>query len=179
VPDRKAHTVPPLPQEQDRVHQALRAAHAVRRAEYLLERNKLVEAEAQAKLALEYDPEHSEGQALCAWIQACRLGEAADLARCLSVLTDALEKNPIDEKLRFRRARLLSRVGKVDEANHEYRLIVELNPGHIDAQRELRLWELRHGSKRPSSGEFARAPGARVSERPPPPGLFGRLFKRS
>ncbi len=173
VSDGKAHTVPPLPQEQDRVHQALRAAHAVRRAEYLLERNKLVEAEAQAKLALEYDPEHSEGRAVCAWIQACRLGEAADLARCLSVLNDALEQNPVDEKLRFRRARLLSRLGNVDEANHEFRLIVELNPGHIDAQRELRLWELRHRGKRPSSGEFSRAPGARVSERPPPPGLFG------
>ena len=178
APVRPGHTVPPLPQETDRVYRAAQAAHALQRAEYFLERQKLAEAEVEAKLALEHEPTNSDSQALYAWIQACKLGEGGDLSKCLAVLTDALEKNPVDEKLRYRRARLLSRIGNVDEAMREFQLIVELNPRHIDAQREIRLWDLRYGGKRTSSGEFTRAPGTRASERPPPPGLFGRLFKK-
>ena len=146
---------------------------------YFLERHKLIEAEAEARLAMQHDPTQADCDALFAWIRACRLGEAADLPKCLDIMTDALENNPIEETLRFRRAKLLSRLGHVDEAMREFRLIVELNPQHIDAQREIRLWELRHGGKRSRSGEFTRAVGTRASDRPPPPGLFGRLFKKS
>ncbi len=175
----KAHTVPPLPHEQDRAYHSFQAVLAMQRAEYYLERHKLIEAEAEAKLAMEHDPAQADCHALYVWIEACRLGEGADLPACLAIMTDALEKNPIDETLRFRRARLLSRLGNGDEAMREFRLIVELNPQHIDAQREIRLWELRYGGKRSSSGEFTRALGTRASERPPPLGLFGRLFKKS
>ncbi len=176
---RKARSVPPLPQERDRAYHAAEVAHAIQRAEYFLDRQKLAEAEAEARLALEHDPGHSDGNALLAWIQACRLGQGADLSKCLEVLSEALETNPVDEKLRYRRARLLSRLGNVDEAMREFQLIVELNPRHIDAQREVRLWALRYGKKSTSSGEFTRTVGARASDRPPPPGLFGRLFKRT
>ena len=179
APVRKAHTVPPLPQERDRAYHTSQALHAMQRAEYFLERQKLDEAAAEAKLALEHDPAQSDGRALYAWIHACRFGESADLSKCLEVLTDSLEKNPVDETLRYRRARLLSRLGNVDEAMREFQLIVELNPRHIDAQREIRLWELRHGSKRASSGEYPRTLGTRASERPPPAGLFGKLFRRT
>jgi len=151
----------------------------MQRAEYFLERHKMLEAEAEAKLAIEHDPTMVECRALYAWIQACRLGEGADLPKILEIMTEALEQNPVDETLRFRRARLLSRLGNVDEAMRDFRLIVELNPRHIDAQREIRLWELRHGRKRSLSGEFTRPVGTRASERPPPPGLFGRIFKKS
>jgi len=178
-PAQQSQTVPPLPAEQDRAYHSLQSLYAMQRAEYFLERQKLDEAETEAKLALAHGPAQPECQALYAWIQACKLGEAADLPRCLAVLSDALEKSPVDEKLRFRRARLLSRLGQVDEAMREFRLIVELNPRHIDAQREVRLWEMRRNNKRLGSGEFSRPAGARVSEYPPAPGLFGRIFRRS
>jgi hypothetical protein len=176
---RKRATVPPLPHEQDRAYHTAQAVHAMQRAEYFLDRHKLIEAESEAKLAILHDATQANCHALHAWIQASKLGDAADLPKCLEILTDALEKNPVSETLRFRRAQLLSRLGISEEALREFRLIVELNPKHIDAQREIRLWELRHGGKRSMSGEHARALGPRASERPPPPGLFGRLFKKS
>jgi tetratricopeptide (TPR) repeat protein len=172
-------TIPPQPHEQNKAYHSLQALHSMQRAEYFLERHKMLEAEAEAKLAIEHDPTMVECRALYAWIQACRLGEGADLPKILEIMTEALEQNPVDETLRFRRARLLSRLGNVDEAMRDFRLIVELNPRHIDAQREIRLWELRHGRKRSLSGEFTRPVGTRASERPPPPGLFGRIFKKS
>jgi len=172
-------TIPPQPQEQNKAYHTLQALHAMQRAEYFLERHKMLEAEAEAKVALEHDPTQPECRALYAWIQACRLGEGADLPKILDIMTEALEQNPVEETLRFRRARLLTRLGNVDEAMRDFRLIAELNPRHIDAQREIRLWELRNGSKRSLSGEFTRPLGNRASERPPPPGLFGRIFKKS
>lgn len=170
--------IPPGAEEQDRAQNSAQSLYAMQRAEFFLERQKFDEAEAEAKLAIEYCPQQPECLALYAWIQACKWGEGADLTKCLAVLTNALEKAPVDEKLRYRRARLLSRLGHVDEALHEFRLIVELNPRHIDAQREIRLWDMRYGNKRGGSGEFSRPVAPRVSERPPPVGLFGRLFGR-
>jgi tetratricopeptide (TPR) repeat protein len=93
-------------------------------------------------------------------------------------MTEALERNPIDEKTRFRRAQLLSRLGQSEEAVREFRLIAELNPHHVDAQRELRLWEIRNRGDRKRSGEFGRAVSNHPSDHPPSPGLFGRLFKK-
>jgi len=172
------HTTPPLPHEQARAERMLRAMHSIQRAEFLLERHRLDEAEAEAKVALECEPALPECRALYAWIQVCKLGETSDLPKMLTVLSDALEKNPVHETIRFRRAQLLNRLGYTEEALREYRLIVELNPSHVDAKREIRLWELRRGSKRNGSGQFPSTLGARVSERPQPPGLFGRLFRK-
>jgi len=175
---RKPRSAPSLHLEQGPNYTAIRAINAMQRAEQLLEQHKLIEAEAEAKLAIEHDPSLLDCQALYAWIQACRPGNAADLPRCLEIMTNALEYNPIHETLRFRRAQLLSRLGQVDEALREYRLIVELNPRHTNAMREIRLWEMRNPRKSGRSGEFSRTLGMRASDRPPAPGLFGRLFKK-
>lgn len=171
-----AQTTPPQPHEQRRAERMLRAVHAIQRAEFLLERHRIDEAEAEAKAGLASEPTQPECLALYAWIQVCKLGNAADLPKMLAVLTDALEKDPVHEAIRFRRAQLLSRMGYTDEAQREYQLIVELNPGHVDAMREIRLWELRKRSKHSGSGQYSATLGPRVSERPQPPGLFGRLF---
>jgi hypothetical protein len=171
-------TNPPLPQEQQRAERMLRAMHALQRAEFLLERHRVDEAEAEAKIALDCEPTLPECRALYAWIQVCKLGESADLPRMLAIMTNALEKNPVHETIRFRRAQLLNRLGHTEEALREYQLIVELNPSHVDAKREIRLWQLRRGSKRSGSGQYPATLGARVSERPQPAGLFGKLFRK-
>jgi hypothetical protein len=175
---KSTRTIPPEPVEQQRAENMIRAMHALQRAEFLLERHRIEEAEVEAKVALDCEPLLPECRALFAWVQVCKLGDAADLPKMLGILSDALEKNPVQESIRFRRAQLLNRLGFNEEALREYRLIVELNPNHVDAKREIRLWELRSRSKRSSSGLYPSVAGARVSERPQPPGLFGRLFKK-
>ncbi len=173
----KPVTVPPLPHEKQRAERALQALHSLKRAEFFLDHQRLDDAETEAKLALDSDPSQPECRALYAWIQVCKLGVSADLPKMLAVLSDALEKNPVNETIRFRRAQLLSRLGQSEEAQREYQLIVELNPSHVDAMREIRLWELRHRNKRSSSsGQYPSPLGPRVSARPQPPGLFGRIF---
>ena len=178
-PRYKAITVPPQPQEKRRAERALEAMHSLKRAEILLERQRLDEAEAEIKLALESDPTQPECRALHAWIQVCKLGDSADLQKMLAIISDALEKYPVNETIRFRHAQLLSRMGQPEEAQREYQFIVELNPSHVDAKREIRLWELRRGDKRFStSGQYPSPLGPRASERPQPPGLFGRIFRK-
>ena len=174
-----AVTVPPPTHEGQRVERALDAMHSLKRAEFLLQHRRFDEAEAEAKLALEHDPAQPECRALHAWIQVCRAGGSIDLQKMLAIISDALEKNPVNETIRFRRAQLLSRLGHTDEALREYQLIVELNPGHVDAMREIRLWELRSRDKRSSkSGQYLFALGPRASERPQPPGIFSRFFRK-
>jgi tetratricopeptide (TPR) repeat protein len=176
---RRAVTVSPQPQERQRAERALSAIHSLKRAEILLDRQRLDEAQAEIQLGLESDPSHSECKALQAWIQVCKLGSSADLHKTLAVMSDALEKNPVNESIRFRRAQLLSRMGQPEEAQREYQFIVELNPRHVDAKREIRLWELRRGDKRAStSGQYPSPLGTRASERPQAPGLFGRIFRK-
>ena len=136
------------PEQSELANQAQRATHALQRAEQLLARNKLQEAEIEIRIALRYQPGNAQAVALFAWLQTFKTSSLVDLENTFQVLTDALESNPIDETIRFRRALLLRRLGKTDEAAQECRLIVELNPGHIDAQREIRLWEMRSRAKR-------------------------------
>jgi tetratricopeptide (TPR) repeat protein len=168
-----------LPKHSEQANPAQRAALALQRAEQLLARQKLQEAEVETRIALRYQPEDAEAVALYAWIQAFKVGTPDDLAKILQVLTDALEGNPIDETIRFRRAQILNRLGRTDEAVRECQLIVELNPRHIDAQREIRLWEMRNRSKRAWFGKNAFGTGVSGSSKPPPPGLFGRVFRRA
>jgi len=168
----------PVPAEATHWHATMRAAHALEQAERHLECHRYDLAEQQAQLAVSLEPSQDESRTLLAWIRACRHGPVADLSEILQVLTEALEKNPVNEKIRFRRAQLLMRMGQSAEAAREFQLIVALNPQHIDAQRELRLREIRGRTERSRSGEFRRPMGNRASEIPPPPGLFGRIFRK-
>ena len=168
-----------MPERGEQVNPAHRAALALQRAEQLLARQRLQEAEVETRIALRYQPEDAQAVALYAWIQAFKFGTPDDLAKILQVLTDVLEGNPIDETVRFRRAQILKRLGRTDEAVRECQLIVELNPRHIDAQREIRLWDMRNRSKRAWFGNNTFGTGASGSSKPPPPGLFGRVFRRA
>lgn len=155
----------------DRIH---RAAHSVHRAEFLLDQQRVDEAEKEIRVGLEHDPAHPECRALNAWIQVCKYGEAADLNQILAVLSDCLEKLPVHETIRFRRAQVLARIGRAEQAQREFELIVELNPRHVDALREIRLWQLRQRSRRGASGKYP----AVVREQSSTHGLFVKFFKK-
>jgi tetratricopeptide (TPR) repeat protein len=154
------------------------AADALRRAEQLLKRDRLLLAEAQAALALELDPDNPRCIAIEAWVRALVPRPGANLLAILDSLDRALELDPMSVQTRFFRSELLKRLDRIDEAVAEWRLIVEIDPGHIDAQRELRLWELRRRSRRPTA-QSSSGTHLRVSEPPAPLGLFGRLFRGS
>jgi hypothetical protein len=85
--------------------------------------------------------------------------------------------------VRWFRGQVLKRLGKERQALEDFRFIVENDPRHVDAQREIRLFEMKrlHGGA-PRSDPPGGARGSdhpRRSDHPPEKGgLLGRLFKR-
>ncbi len=178
--------------EEESVRRVLRAFEAFQKAEILVKKRMWPAAELEVNRALEDDPGQPDYLALAAWIVACRTEGAERLPDVLRMLNQAVEQNPKSEKNRFYRVQVLRRLGKLDEAIVDCRYIVEQNPYHTDAQREIRLYEMRRAAvvppttaaKPPAGGHSRSHPAPRQSQqagpRPPEasPGILGKLFKR-
>lgn len=159
-----------------RVQRRNQCAEALRRAEQMLNRNRLDLAEAECARAIELDPADPRCLALHAWIRSLRPDAQAELAQLLESLTKALDLDPMNVQTRYYRSELLKRLDRLDEAVGEWRLIIDLSPNHIDAQRELRLWEMRRGSSRPPK-QSRSGTHRQVSLIPPALDLLGKLFR--
>ena len=169
-------------EEAEQVHRALRAATSFQRAEIWLKRGSPAQAEEEARKALAEDPSQPEYRALVAWLDAQKPG--ADLNAAIAVLDKAISLAPNDVRSRWYRGQLWKRVGRDTRAVRDFRAIVEQDPRHVDAQREIRLFEMRH-SGRPSSDRPSDSPQDRASKLPDDKnkgeggsGLLRRIFKR-
>lgn len=168
----------PSPDEVEQVQRVLRATTAYQKAEVLLKRNNLAGAEAEAKNAVDNDPTQADHVALYAWIQS--LKPNAPLEECLRALDRAVQMEQNNLRVRWYRGQLLKRMSKENRAIQDFRFIVEKDPRHLDAQREIRLYEMRRSN--PSTGGDKRQADKRQSDSQPKPaegGLLGRLFKKS
>ncbi len=173
-------------EEAEHVQRVLRAATAFQRAEILLKRNALAQAEEEARSALADDPSQPEYRALLAWLEAQKPG--ADLNLAIAALDKVISALPNDVRTRWYRGQLYKRLGRDNRAIRDFRAIVEQDPRHVDAQREIRLYEMRNtGGSRPPSDRPSIPPPDRSSKLPPDDkskagtgasGLFSRLFKR-
>ena len=129
----------------------------VREIDQALARHDFVTAEALAGTLTERgdrNPEHqAEALALVAW-SAARAGEAAEdaLRTALSSLDRAVNTDRTCERALYYRGVVAKKLGKVDAAFRDFARVVHLNPKHIDATREVRLYEMR---ARKGSGEHA------------------------
>ena len=67
---------------------------------------------------------------------------------------------------------MLNKLGKFGKVMQDFQFIVEKDPRHVDAQREIHLFEMRRNSSAPAK--------ARPSDKPKAPegSLFGKWFKR-
>ena len=173
-------------EEQEQVQRVIRAATAFQKAEVLMKRNNSVAALEEARKALELDPSQADYIALLAWIESSQLN--ANLEELLARVEKAQRLEPNNTRIRWYRGSLLKRLGKNGKAIGDFRFIVENDPRHVDAQREIRLYEmrkaemLRSGQKSPSdrpSGQPApRSSLPPASGKPPDNGRFGKWFKR-
>lgn len=161
--------------EQKRIHEIINAATSFQKAEVLLKKRMLEAAEKEARRAHESDPGQADYLALLAWINASKAESTALLPESLSQLNLAVAMNPESDKIRFYRAQVLSRLGKKQEALTDYKFVVTKNPHNIDAQRELRLSEMR------KSQVSSPTPVAAQQQSGAPPskgGVFSKFFKR-
>ena len=123
------------------LERSLAAAEAFQRAELLLARGKLDEAEREAKLAVDGDPLHGDYLALHAWIRLQLPNPDPHEIRADLIL--ALRLAPDSVRVRWYRGLALKSLGKHVSALHEFRAIVDRHPEHVDAQREVRVYEMR------------------------------------
>jgi curved DNA-binding protein CbpA len=172
-------------EEQEQVQRVIRAATAFQKAEVLMKRNNLPAALEEAKKALELDPSQADYIALLAWLEASQLNPNLD--DIFARIEKATRMEPNNTRIRWYRGLILKRMGKNGKAVGDFRFIVENDPRHVDAQREIRLYEMRRaemrrtGQKSPSD----RPSGPPGSSSTPPPsgkpaegGRFGKWFKR-
>jgi curved DNA-binding protein CbpA len=172
-------------EEQEQVQRVIRAATAFQKAEVLMKRNNMAAALEEAKKALELDPSQADYIALLAWLEASQLNPNLD--DIFGRIEKATRMEPNNTRIRWYRGLILKRMGKNGKAVGDFRFIVENDPRHVDAQREIRLYEMRRaemrrtGQKSPSDRPSG-PPGA--GSTPPPSGKpgeggrFGKWFKR-
>ena len=159
-----------------------------------MRRGNMEEAEKNAALAVEGDPEQAEYVALYADLisqkpERTKDGNFADLVK---MVNSAKEREPANLRVRLYRARVLKRSGDAVGAHREFERIVEQDAHNVEAAREVRLHEMLQGQERTDPEDDAVAkpratgrapgktkPGAKGKVwKVPRPGLFGKLFKR-
>jgi curved DNA-binding protein CbpA len=172
-------------EEQEHVQRVLRAATALQKADVFLKRNNLAAAEVEARQALADDPDQSDCIALVAWLDAQK--PDANLETCIKALDRAIMIQPNNVRAHWYRGQLYKRAGRMSRAMRDFRSVVDRDPRHTDALREIRLFQMRRGDRAtsiPPSGESGRpsppAPGGPDKKPTPPPagGFISKLFKR-
>lgn len=144
------------------------AANAFQRAEVMLKHGNLFAASREAKLALQQHPK-PEYLALNAWLEL--QSPAHDLKKIALDLRRAqtlAENSPV---VRYYRGLVLQRLGKHAAALREFRGVLLVLPGHVDAARQVRVYEQR--LRRSPKGRPSLAPEADAA--PSSHGLFGWL----
>lgn len=146
-------------EEQEQVAKVMRAVSAFQRAEVLLKKRDLAGAEREALDAMQGDPEQAEYKALYAWVCAQSPREKYD--DLVHLLDEALKAEPSNQRALWYRGQLHVRLGNSQRAIRDFKTLLEVNPKHLDAQREVRLHEMR------------RSAPAKEDK-----GLLGKWFKR-
>jgi tetratricopeptide (TPR) repeat protein len=157
-------------EEAEQVQRVVDAAIEFQKAEVLLKKNDLAQAEIYAQNAMTADPEQVEYQALVHWIKAMRRGDPPPLQEgkttsfyddLIMKFDDILKVDAMFERALYYRAVLLKRSGREEKAQRDFKMVVQLNPKNIDAVREVRLAQMRRDKKRSDEA-----------------GLLGKLFKK-
>jgi len=161
------------PESQDQIIRVLEAATNFQKAEICMKRNDLVQAEDFCKKAIDADPGQAEYQALHAWLDALKpANQSPSMSEeIIKRLTKALTINANCERAYFYRGMLQKRLQHEAAAVKDFRKAYELNPRNIDAQREVRLAEMRGGPGSAAAGKKKKGEEEKG-------GLLGKLFKK-
>ncbi len=171
--------------EQEKVQVVLRAAQNFQKAEVLLKKRDLKGAAEFAKKAADEDPEQADYLALYAWVtsQLPERLESTNFDDLLKLLDRCVALEPDNVRCRWYRGQLHKRAGDDRKAIKDFRWVLEKNPKHVDAMREVRLYEMRRQTSAPKGASGAGTKS--TSSSPPGKGLnsdigqiWGKLFKR-
>jgi len=142
----------------------------LQQAETFLERGDLARAEERCQRACEAAPDDPAVIAFGAWVLASPPNASPEIvSEAIIALGRALRLDVRCERAYFYRAELRRRLGALDLAMADYRRVVALDPRHVPAMRQIRLYEMRvrNGDIRASkpadkiSGMFAKLVGGK------------------
>jgi len=164
------------PEQQQEIANVVAATVEFQKAEICLRKNDLGQAEELARRAVELDPDQADYVALLAWLEALKPTAQTPEAtqERIASLDRALKLNDRCERAYFYRAMLYKRQHRDALAFKDFKKVAELNPKNIDAQRELRLYDMRGGPPK----RITPAPMQAAKQPPQKPGLFQKFFKK-
>lgn len=136
--------------EEAEVQAVLEATLCFQKAEICFKRNDFSQAETLLRRALELDKTQADYLALLAWIESLKPTSQSPEATFdrIKELDQAVALNGKCERAYFYRAMLYKRIGNDQNALRDFKSAFELNPRNVDAQREVRLIEMRKGTKK-------------------------------
>jgi len=150
----------------------LEAQMEFQKAEILLKKGDLPGAEKLATKAATKDPEQVDYGALLSWIRATQPGATtAVTTESIEALTGFLAREPNHQRSLWYRGVLLKRLGNEPRAMQDFRKLLELDPKHLDATREVRIFEMRNPTGKPGEGP-------KPSSQVPFGNMFGKLFNK-
>lgn len=165
------------PEQQQEIANVVGATVEFQKAEICLRKNDLAQAEELARRAVQLDPEQADYIALLAWLESLKPTSQtpeATLER-IAELERALKLNERCERAYFYRAMLYKRQHRDALAFKDFKKVAELNPKNIDAQRELRLYDMRGGPPKRITPAPMQAVSKGAAQKP---GLFQKFFKK-
>jgi curved DNA-binding protein CbpA len=144
--------------EQDLVRQILHAAGQFHQAQILAKKHDFAAAEALAYQAFQEDPTQLEYGAFYAWaaVQNPQRKEK-DFDGLIGLLNHAVADSKDNVQLRYYRAVVLKRAGRLQEAIKDFHFVHEVDPKHVEAAREIRLFAKRADEAREAREETGRS----------------------
>ena len=153
--------------EDDEAAQAARiigAEEQFRLGEMALRRQLYGQALESFKKAMELNPDEAEHHALYYWALWCSTpNKEAILGEVRKGMQKALELNHRCVPALYYFGQIYNQTGDIDRAYHNFLKVLSHRPGHVDAEREVRLIEMRK---------------KKGSEKKNPGGLFDKFKKR-
>jgi len=168
------------PEMQETIAKVVEATADFMKADVCFKRNDFVQAEALCRRAYAGDPTQADYLAMLAWLVSLKPENQTPEKTGVSIrmLDKAISLSEQCERAYFWRGMLLKRMGRIEAAYRDFREAVDLNPRNIDAVREMRLHNMRSGTRsRPTIPSAATGrPSAKHDEKS---GLLDRFFKKS
>jgi curved DNA-binding protein CbpA len=166
------------PAAQRKLEQTIEGTVEFQKAE-VLRKSDAASAEQHARRAIELDPEQADYYALLAWILFERYpGDGAPLAEMLALVDKAIGMYEKHDRAHYYRGAVLRRSGREGDAVRAFRRAVELNPKNVDAQREVRLADMRaKKGGAPKSSEPTDAPAKPQAPKSVGQRDIGEMFK--
>ncbi|MDH5491991.1 MAG: tetratricopeptide repeat protein, partial [Myxococcales bacterium] len=172
------------PEADRKLEAMLDAAMEFRKVEVLTRQRRYADAAALLAPILAAAPEEADYHAMMAMLLFEQHGATgrSEAEAILRYADEALRLAPAHERGLFTRGIALKQQGKMREAVSCFRRIVEANPKHTDAARELRLAQMRGDDKKGSGNwKSAKNGGGKSGERDrggEPGGLLSKLFRK-